>query len=419
MLRKSEPLVRLLAYALFFLLGAATAQAATYYVATTGNDSNPGSIQQPFRTIGRGISVLKPGDTTFIRAGTYPEIINTNVFNLPSGISWSSAITIAAYPGEIVTMRPDSGEAIVNLGLDYQYIIFDGIHFDAINGYFTAISITGSHHIRFKNCEITNAYRSGVYINWGGNGLPSNYNEFINCDIHHNGRHGYQPGVPDQPPGYGAGHGIYITTQYNVLRGNRVHHNGNWGIHVYWGEYPAQQTKSNLIEQNWVYENGNNTTRYGGVCCGGIVVASGSTNEIKNNLVYKNPVVGIVVMGSCGSCRLYNNTVYNNSLDIQADTGGSGEIQNNIAFPKGVSIAGGYTASNNLTSNPNFVDAVSNDFRLLSSSAAIDAGMTLNAVPIDFARNPRPQGSAHDIGAYEFGGGTNSAPAPPRNLSVR
>jgi parallel beta-helix repeat protein len=400
--------IHLLAYTLFFLVGAKTAQAATYYVATTGNDSDPGSIQQPFRHIKRGISVLKPGDTTFIREGTYTEILDSNSFNFPSGTSWSSAITVAAYPGETVTMRPEGGTAIINFGAEPdQYIIFDGIHFDAIYGSFTAISINqGSNHIRFQNCEIKNAYRSGVYISWGNyNALPSNYNEFIKCDIHHNGRNGYQQGVPDQPPGYGVGHGIYISSHYNVFRGNRVHHNGNFGFHIYEGNYPEQQTMGNLLEQNWVYENGNNTSLYGHVCCGGIVMASGSANEVKNNLIYNNPVVGISINGTCSGCKVYHNTLYDNhSVDIEAISGGSGRIQNNITFPKGVSIADGYTASNNLAANPNFIDAVFSDFRLLSSSPAIDAGMTLNEVPVDFQKKPRPQGSAHDIGAYEYGG---------------
>ena len=43
-----------LVYALVFFLGTSTAQAATYYVATTGSDSNPGTLQQPFRTIVKG-----------------------------------------------------------------------------------------------------------------------------------------------------------------------------------------------------------------------------------------------------------------------------------------------------------------------------------------------------------------------------
>jgi parallel beta-helix repeat protein len=421
--RKHSMMVLL--HALVFFLGTSTAQAATYYVATTGSDSNPGTLQQPFRTIVKGVSVLRPGDTTFVRGGTYAEIIDTNQFNFPSGTSWTNAVTISAFQGETVIIQPNAGGEVLNLaGEADQYIIFDGIRFDAINTGITAISINqGSNHIRFQNCEIKNAYRSGVYILWGNNnGLPSNYNEFINCEIHHNGRQGYTTGAPDQPPGLGAGHGIYITTQYNVFRGNRVHHNGNWGLHLYSANAQAQgqTTMNNLIEQNLVSENGGNTTRYGGACCGGIVMSSGTANEVKNNLVYNNPVIGISVEASCSACKVYNNTVYNNAaLDIQALTGGSGQIQNNIAFPKGVSIAGGYTSSNNLTTNPNFVDAASNNFRLLSSSTAIDAGITLSAVPVDFSLGRRPQGSAYDIGAYEFGGGTGSMISPPRNLRVQ
>src|SRR5437870_12653512 len=39
-----------------FLLSSSLAHAATYYVVTTGNDANPGTQAQPFRTIARGIA---------------------------------------------------------------------------------------------------------------------------------------------------------------------------------------------------------------------------------------------------------------------------------------------------------------------------------------------------------------------------
>ena len=65
------------------LASASAAQARNYYVATTGSDSNPGTLAQPFRTIVKGVSVLKPGETTFVRAGTYAESINTNQIQLP------------------------------------------------------------------------------------------------------------------------------------------------------------------------------------------------------------------------------------------------------------------------------------------------------------------------------------------------
>jgi hypothetical protein len=332
-------------------------------------------------------------------------------------------VTLAAYPGETVTMRPNGGSSVINFGKDPdQYIIIDRIHFDAINAGQSAISINqGSNHIRFQNCEIKNAYNSGVYLLWGNNnGLPSNYNEFINCDIHHNGRQALNGG-PQQPPGYGAGHGLYITTQNNVFRGNRVHHNGNWGFHVYFGNYPAQPTANNLIEGNLVYENGNDVTRYGHVCCGGIVLSSGSGNMAYNNVIYNHPVKGIDVLANGLNVKVFNNTCHNNNgLDIQALSGGSGYIRNNIA-PRGVSIGSGYVASNNLTSDPGFANITNNDFRLLSTSvSAIDKGVSISEVTQDFAGSSRPQGFTHDIGAYEFGANaSNAAPAPPRNLSVR
>src|SRR6476619_2837533 len=88
-----------LVYALVFFLGTSAAQAATFYVATTGNDSNPGTLAQPFRTMRQGVSVLVPGDTTYVRAGTYFESFDTNSFTFPSGTSWTSAVTLAVYPG--------------------------------------------------------------------------------------------------------------------------------------------------------------------------------------------------------------------------------------------------------------------------------------------------------------------------------
>ncbi len=43
----------------------------TYYIATTGNDSNPGTSASPFLTIQRGLNVSVPGDTVLIKSGTY------------------------------------------------------------------------------------------------------------------------------------------------------------------------------------------------------------------------------------------------------------------------------------------------------------------------------------------------------------
>jgi len=49
------------------------------------------------------------------------------------------------------------------------------------------------------------------------------------------------------------------------------------------------------------------------------------------------------------------------------------------------------------------------DARLRPGSPAIDAGTAVKDVAADFAGIPRPQGAAHDPGAYEY-----KADAPPK-----
>jgi len=50
------------------------------------------------------------------------------------------------------------------------------------------------------------------------------------------------------------------------------------------------------------------------------------------------------------------------------------------------------------------VNASQADFHLKKDSPAIDKGWSLDAPDDDFDGNPRPQGSAYDIGAFEFTG---------------
>ena len=72
--------------------------AATYYVTTTGKDTNPGTQAQPFHTIRQGLRVLTAGDTLYLRGGTYAESISHLAQTVPSGSSWANPITIAGYP---------------------------------------------------------------------------------------------------------------------------------------------------------------------------------------------------------------------------------------------------------------------------------------------------------------------------------
>ena len=81
-------------------LSPASAAGTTYYVSTSGSDSNSGtSTSAPFQTIQKCASVAVAGDSCLIMAGTYHETVTpTN-----SGTS-SAPITFAPYNGASVTI---------------------------------------------------------------------------------------------------------------------------------------------------------------------------------------------------------------------------------------------------------------------------------------------------------------------------
>ncbi len=55
------------------LFGQVAQAATTYYVATSGDDENPGTSTAPFKTIQRGADVVEPGDTVLVRPGVYAD----------------------------------------------------------------------------------------------------------------------------------------------------------------------------------------------------------------------------------------------------------------------------------------------------------------------------------------------------------
>jgi hypothetical protein len=49
--------------------------AAEYFVSPNGSDTNPGTRQSPFATLEKASSILKPGDTCYLREGVYREVL--------------------------------------------------------------------------------------------------------------------------------------------------------------------------------------------------------------------------------------------------------------------------------------------------------------------------------------------------------
>ncbi|MBL7064963.1 MAG: right-handed parallel beta-helix repeat-containing protein [Anaerolineae bacterium] len=353
-------------------------QPQVYHVATTGHDSNPGTEAQPFRTISKGISVLGPGDTLYVKAGTYAE----NLSSFPSGTSWDAPVTIAAYPGDEVIVRPSSGSHAAYF-TNAHHVILDGFVFDGANVGYNVIEITSeAHHTRIQNSEITGGPESGILVSGA-----SDSNEFLYLDIHDNGTDDF-------------GHGIYIESSNNLIDHCSVHHNAGWGVHIYNGHSDGY-ANNNIVSNNRLYDNASAGNRGPGILLG-----SGNGNRAYNNLIWGN-VYGIQISNDAENSEAYNNTIYNNQVGIFVYAASDSAIlRNNIIYQNHdgaiTDLGSGTVQDHNFATDPGFVNESGHDFHLQPTSPAINAGIALGEVTEDLDGVARPQGAGYDIGAYEY-----------------
>ncbi len=444
---------------LFSALLSTSAFGATYYVAPSGSDANPGTKNQPWQTIQKAADTLMAGDTVYIRAGAY----NERVIPQNSG-SAGNYITYATYPGETVTIDGNGISVPEDEGLlyihDKSYIKVSGfrvvnsaqagIYVDAsssnitIQGNYTnntgssGIGVWNSSNIIIADNEVESSCSNG----WQENITVAGTNSFEVKNNHvHNELSGYNK------------EGICIKdgSANGKVYENHVHH--TWAVGIYMDAWD-KHTYNIEVFRNSVHDSRND----------GITVASemGGLLEnvrIYNNLSYNNSFLGISVSRNGPSSTLVqplhrieviNNTVYNNGLSGWGGgiSVGNADVENivirNNIFSKNVSfqivvtldtpaeqltidhnlIDGfrGYTeeaaseiyGSDYVEGDPKFSNASGADFHLQGSSPAIDKGSPLNAPTNDYDRNIRPNGSGYDIGAYEYGATfTTLNPNPP------
>jgi hypothetical protein len=358
-------------------------QSQVYYVATGGDDDNSGTEGQPFRTIGRGIRALGPGDALYVKSGTYAEAL----CNFPSGTSWAAPVTIAAYPGDLVVIRPSW--AYVAYFAYCHHVMLDGFVLDGANVTHTVVLINEeAHHIRIQNSEVVGAPRSGILVsNYGS--VDSDHNEFVNLDVHDNGTTDFD-------------HGIYLKTSNNLVDHCLIHHNAGWGVHIYNDHHPDESANNNVVSNNVIYDNAAAGDRGPG-----IVLSSGSGNLAYNNLIWGNDA-GIQIAYGVSDAKAYNNVIYANDrygIYVYPDSVNAIVRNNIICQNTGTAVIdmGSDTMQdhNLIETDPKFVDASAHDFHLQPTSPAIDAGVALREVPDDFDGVLRPRGAGYDIGACE------------------
>ncbi|MGR6761295.1 right-handed parallel beta-helix repeat-containing protein [Paenibacillus sp. T2-29] len=199
---------------------------------------------------------------------------------------------------------------------------------------------------------------------------------------------------------YNAGrHLIFMPTQNSQIQYNNLYNAGkltkDCGI-LYEFAWDGQGT---VIHHNYIHDN--LAKNYSGT---GIYLDNGSKGYIVHHNVVWGNYTGIRLNTPSNFNLIYNNTTYSNGnvgywgSNFQSDMYGD-RIFNNI-FTTTFTLPGTHIEGNNITSetNPLFVNPTAYDFRLQSTSPAINAGAVISGITNDYV------GAAPDIGAYEFGG---------------
>ena len=292
-----------------------TGQRTLYVDASRGSGSNPGTESQPFRRPVDALTKAQPGDTIYLRAGTYDTSVHSG-FSIKRSGTPSNWIRIAPYPGERVELVSggDYGSGFEFLGASYVELsgfVIRGRN-DSIHGAGVFVK-DGSHDIRVVGNEISNFGGAGVSV------IGSSRVTIEGNRIHDNAMRSHYQGSAitlfKMTGPTNSGH-------TNVVRGNYIYNNRT--------EVP-HRSDGRITDGNCIIMDRNNETGYTGwtliennVCAenGGRGVHSfrSSYIEARNNTLYHNVATSAIDSGrgemTAGHGRdiyFYNNLVINRS----------------------------------------------------------------------------------------------------------
>jgi hypothetical protein len=300
--------------------------------------------------------------------------------------------------------------------------------------------------ITFRNNLIERGIGEGIYI--GGTyhlvsdgGCPSWGN--THSDILIEGNTIDHPGFNgDQGDGIDLKAGLLnVTVRNNVIHNMLAVSLDSCGI-------TSEGIFTNLgVNGNYLFEN---NSIYAGISIG-IKLSNQRGTIIRNNVIHDNATYGVSLTGpGVSPPENFNVEIYNNTIVNNAGTGvaigymSAAKLRNNIVFGNAAGKQVSTFTSSNISSDYNlysatgstgtglieggntqvlalatslFVDPVNGDFHLLSNSPAVDTGVDLSATGFstDISGTARPQGSAWDIGAYEF---VLSSDTTPPSVSI-
>jgi hypothetical protein len=328
------------------------------YVATGGNDRNPGTRARPWRTIQKALDTLRPGQRAYVRGGTYAEDL---VFRR-AGTS-RAPITVAAAPGARVVLRPASTSGdTYPIRIRGSYFRLRGVVIENARGTSsTNVYFEGSaHDVELAANEIRYSQDQGVFAERSTRNL-----HIVRNRIHDNGR-GHEEGQHQS-------HGIYIEGADHLIANNVVWaHPYGFGIQIY------PENRGTIVVNNTIV----------GAAHSGIVVGGDEGVEdivIRNNVIAFNGKYGVESDSDCptGPVAVDRNVIFGNR---------GGSVESGCS---NVTVSGG-----NILRDPRFV-APGRNFELRAGSPAIDSARADYAPRVDLRGRRRPSGKGYDVGAFE------------------
>ncbi|MFA4817199.1 MAG: choice-of-anchor Q domain-containing protein [Parcubacteria group bacterium] len=368
---------------------AKSSEAAEYYVSPAGSGTTCSNASPCPMLYGVNTKAVA-GDTVIFKTGTYNR---TN--ELAPG--YLLYITHGGTDGNLITLKSETKYGAILDGENNDECV-------AFNKYASYIRI---ENFEIKNCTVgiissdtpgaSNIYIYGNHIhNLTHHGIDfvsgSNY-----WTIDSNIIHDLDP-TPVNPTWHP--YGIYAAYDVsNTTIVNNVFYNikNGYHIHIYAHGDPDPQQNTKIVNNTFADESLEYT--------GQIIIAAVSPNLLIENNIFYNPTtaaIRAVYYGNIGQGIIIRNNLTNSSLICTGTDCGNLTFANNIT-----------------SSDPNFFDSLNHNYHLFSNSPAINTGLATNAPSADFDNNTRPQGSAYDIGAYEYISASDTTPpSAPSGLSV-
>ncbi|HXI33436.1 MAG TPA: right-handed parallel beta-helix repeat-containing protein [Gemmatimonadales bacterium] len=274
-----------------------------WYVTTTGTSGGDGSTGNPWSlsyALGGAGGTVQPGDTIWVRVGTYTGTFSPNL----SGTS-GSPIIVRAYPGERVVIDGNDGSSNDGFVVHGTYTYYWGLEFTNSN----TTRTTASTSSNFRPDVVTNYATHTKFINLiihdGGVGFYASTDhadvEIYGCIIYNNGWQG-----PDR----GHGHGLYLKNNTGpvLAKDNVVFNQFGYGIHEY-TDAGAGALQNIHLEGNIAFDNGtlSNNSTSANIAILGQEVANGAT--VLNSLAYYAPAAAATINVKLAPSGLANGTL--------------------------------------------------------------------------------------------------------------